>query len=182
MAAETRSAGILFISGIPGAGKTTVSRLVAARLPRSARIDGDEIHDLVVSGRLYQADGPSDEVDRQMVLRDRNISMLADNLFEAGFLPVIDDVVVYRPRLERFLSNIKSRPVFLAMLAPDITVAEQRDRDREKHVFQRWSHLDAVMRHDMAGIGYWLDSTGLTALETAAAILEGVWTHGLIAG
>src|SRR5438270_865709 len=111
--------GVLLISGVPGAGKTTVARLVAAMLPRSGLIHGDQVHELVYSGRKYQAEGPSDEVDRQMVLRDRNISMLADNLAAAGFLPVVDDVVVYRPRFERLLAGIQTRPVFLVVLAPD---------------------------------------------------------------
>src|SRR5688500_18768342 len=127
---SNRPSGVLFISGVPGVGKTTVSRLVASQLPRSALIHGDEIHALVVSGRVYPGNEPGLEADRQLLLRDRNIAVLTDNLAEFGFLPVIDDVVVYRPRLERLLACIRTRPVYMAVLAPLKAVAEQRDRDR----------------------------------------------------
>src|SRR5439155_23268042 len=121
-------------------------------------------------------ESPPNEADRQLALRDRNISMLADNLAEAGFLPLIDDVVVYRPRFERLLAGIKTRPVFMAMLAPGLDVVGQRDRHRsEKHGFDIWAHLDGMMRRDMAGIGCWIDSSRLTAEETAAALMERVW-------
>src|SRR5213596_741009 len=108
--------GVLLISGVPAAGKTTVARLLAAQLPRSGLNQGDEIHNLIVSGRKHPNESPLNEADRQLALRDRNIPMLADNLAEAGFLPLIDDVVVYRPRFERLLAGIKTRPVFMAML------------------------------------------------------------------
>jgi adenylylsulfate kinase-like enzyme len=183
----TEAAGVLLISGIPGAGKTTVSRLIAAQLPRSALISGDQVHDLVISGRRYPSEEQlggdiGQEAGRQMLLRDRNICDLANNLAGAGFLPVIDDVIVYRPRLERLVANIKVRPIYMAMLAPDLDVVEQRDRDRqEKTVFHLWSHLDDLMRQDMTGNGLWIDSTHLTAEQTADAVLARVWQEGVIA-
>jgi adenylylsulfate kinase-like enzyme len=174
--------GVLLISGVPASGKTTVAKLVAALLPRSGLIHGDDIHNLVISGRQHPDGSPPEEVDLQMVLRDRNISVLADNLAEAGFLPVIDDVVVYMPRLERLLAGIRTRPLFIAMLAPDLDAIQQRDRDRpDKHVFNIWSHLDALMRREMSGFGCWIDSTRLTPHQTAAAVMERVWSEGLVA-
>ncbi|MBA2463263.1 MAG: AAA family ATPase [Actinobacteria bacterium] len=42
--------GVVLISGVPGAGKTTVARLLAQRLPLAAHIEADEIQNLIVSG------------------------------------------------------------------------------------------------------------------------------------
>jgi adenylylsulfate kinase-like enzyme len=174
--------GVLLISGIPGAGKTTVASLIASLLPSSALIHGDKVHELVASGRVYPGIQPGPEADRQLLLRDRNIAALTNNLVKAGFTTVIDDVVVYKPRLERLLELITARPVHMAMLAPRIDVAEERDRLRpEKTVFHLWSHLDAVMRVDMAGTGYWIDSSQHTPEETAAEVMRRVWTEGLVA-
>src|SRR5439155_25706251 len=108
-------------------------------------------------------------------------AILADNLAAAGFLPLVDDVIVHTARLCRFLAAIKTRPVFMAILAPDIIVAARRDEERaEKHVFRRWAHLDAIMRDEMAGLGCWIDSSDLTPAETAAEVLARVWRDGLI--
>jgi adenylylsulfate kinase-like enzyme len=174
--------GVLLISGVAGAGKTTVSSLVVAQLSRSALIHGDNIHNLVVSGRKHPNEEPADEASRQLHLRDRNIAALTDNLSAAGFLTVIDDVVVYRERLLRLFALITVRPIYMAMLAPHIDVAEERDRLRsEKTVFPIWSHLDAVMRREMDGIGCWVDSSKQTPDETAAEVMARVWTEGRVA-
>jgi chloramphenicol 3-O-phosphotransferase len=166
---------------VPGAGKTTVSRLVAAGLPRSALIHGDDIHNLVVSRRRHPQEEPAEEADRQLELRDRNISALVDNLAEAGFLPIVDDVVVYRSRLTRLSDGMKARPIYMAVLAPDLEIVRTRDGARpDKSVFHLWSHLDNVMRQEIMGIGCWIDSSQQTPAETAAEVMQRVWNEGLI--
>ena len=39
--------GVFLISGIPGAGKTTVARLLASQFPLGAHIEADEIQNLI---------------------------------------------------------------------------------------------------------------------------------------
>src|SRR5436305_10157075 len=97
---------VFLITGIPGAGKTTVSKVLARRFPSAAHIEADQIQKLVVSGRLWPGQEPHDEAMRQLALRARNCALLAESFHEAGFVPVVDDVVVGPRRLEIYTSGI----------------------------------------------------------------------------
>ncbi len=162
---------IFIVSGIPGAGKTTVSGLLARRFDRGVHLEADIFQRLIVTGGLWAGEEPRDEAWRQLRLRSKHVAMLADSFLEADFTPVIDDVVVGQ-RLLEVLEDIKSRPLFFVLLLPRLEVVEQRDRDREKHVFEIWGHLDEVARTETPKQGLWLDSSDMTAEETVDEILQ----------
>ena len=60
------------ITGIPGAGKTTVARLLAERLERAVVIEGDLLQGWIVSGNVWPAQEPAAESSRQIHLNMRN--------------------------------------------------------------------------------------------------------------
>ena len=164
--------GVFLISGVPGAGKTTVAGLLARQFPLGAHIEADEIQNLIVSGGLHPQEQPRDEALRQLRLRTRSVSVLADTFASAGVVPVIDDTVVDRQRLEDYLADLQTRPLRLVLLSPPLAIALARDRQRGyKEVGQIWAHLDAVMREEMVGLGLWLDTSAQTPEQTLAAIL-----------
>lgn len=163
---------IFIVSGIPGVGKTTVSRLLARRFDRGVHLEADIFQKMIVTGGRSPNEEPEEEAWEQLRLRSRNIAMVADSFLEAGFWPVIDDVVVGL-RLNDVLEDIESRPIYFVLLLPRLEVVEQRDRDRdEKHVFDIWNHLDEVARTETPREGLRIDSSDLTAEETVDEILR----------
>jgi len=109
---------VILLTGIPGAGKTTVSNALASRFERGVAIESDWLQEIIVSGGLWPDEEPHDEAERQLTLKAQNAALLADRFADAGFLPVIDDVIPGTHRLGIYLEALSSRPVVLVVLAP----------------------------------------------------------------
>ena len=154
------------VTGIPGAGKTTISHALAARFPRGAHIEADRLDECIVSGGA-----PVDDPKR-LALRARNAALLAESFHDAGFIPVIDDVVVGPRRWALYRRRLRARPLHLVVLAPPLEVALERDELRSyKRVGPRWAHLDAELRSRLAGRGLWLDTAEMSPTEAVDEIL-----------
>lgn len=164
--------GAILISGIPGSGKTTIARRVAAEFERSAHLEGDLISfRFIVSGLVPPQGPPLDEAWRQLELRRKNACLLAESFAEAGFIPVIDDVIVTPDVLDLHRRRLMTRPLRLVQLTPSLEVVEQRDAERHKQVFHLWSHLHDDLHQRMPRVGFWLDNSELTESETVHAII-----------
>ncbi len=169
---------VLVVSGIPGAGKSTIAALLARRFARSVHLEADVLQGLIVSGGLWPDGQPAEEATRQLRLRGRNVALLADSFFEGGFTVVIDDVVI-GSRLDELRSDLRSRPLFFVLLVPRLEAVRQRNSQRpDKNVFDAWKHLDEVTRRETPRLGLWLDTSYLTAEESANEIMRRVWEEG----
>jgi predicted kinase len=167
--------GCLIVTGMPGAGKSTVTRLVAAQLPRSARLDGDVLNQMIVSGRVWALGEPADEAARQVALCNRNLCALAANFADAGFTPVIDWMIPSREQLDLFTGLLAPRPVQFVVLAPGIKACRYRNTIRdpaERFDFDDYENLEAGMKRELGETGWWFDTSALTPAKTAEKIIR----------
>lgn len=165
---------IWLISGVPGAGKTTLARALAQTFDAAAHVEGDRLARSLVSGAVLPGDEPAEESERQMELCIRNQCLLARSFAEAGFTPVLDYVVLTRHLLDAYRHYLAGGVLRFVTLAPPLEVALERDGDRgEKSMGDRILALDALMREQLSAIGLWLDNGALTVEETVAAVLDG---------
>ncbi|MEV1046327.1 AAA family ATPase [Streptomyces sp. NPDC049916] len=165
------AAGVILLSGIPGSGKSTVAAALAARFAASAHIEVDALQDLIVSGGRLPTPERDEEADRQIFLRARGACLLAGSFVAAGFLPVVDDVVVRRAHLDFYRRWMTPRPPHFVVLAPGAAKAAERNRARDKTLTTDWSFLETAMREELADEGIWIDNAGLTVDRTVDAVL-----------
>lgn len=163
---------IWIINGIPGAGKSTVSRALCARFSRSVHIEGDRLQEFIISGSVPPGGTPPDEENRQIHLNVRNQCLLASSYLEAGFTPVIDYILTSRSRLDEYRRQLGGCALHLVTLDPGADVALRRDQERaEKTIGARWSHLRDEIAAELSGIGLWMDSGAMSVEQTVAKIL-----------
>ncbi len=109
-----------------------------------------------------------------MRLCNENLCGLAANFADAGFTPVIDWVVPDRQQLDLYREALSRRRLLVVALAPGIDICRYRDAIRdpqEQFSFDGYETLMASMRGSYGTIGWWIDTSDLTADETARQIL-----------
>ncbi|MGW4030373.1 AAA family ATPase [Streptomyces sp. NPDC004838] len=170
-----RAAAVL-ITGIMASGKSTVAQALAERLPRAAHVRGDAFRRMMVSGRAEMTSDEADEAMAQLRLRHRLSATAADLYAEAGFTAVVQDIVI-GDALPSYLALVRTRPLYVIVLAPGPDAVAAREEGRAKTGYGGgWTveSLDAVLRERTPRLGLWLDTGELTVKETVDAILSGL--------
>jgi predicted kinase len=170
---DGRGAAVHLITGVQAAGKSTVAQALAERLPRSAHVRGDAFRRFIVGGRAEMSPTPSAEALAQLRLRYRLAAGAADTYAEAGFSVVLQDVVLGQ-MLPWLVTQIRTRPLYVVVLAPQPKVIAEREMGRAKKAYGAFTvdDLDRALREETPRIGLWLDSSGQTVEETVDEILE----------
>ncbi|MDF3147636.1 MULTISPECIES: AAA family ATPase [unclassified Streptomyces] len=170
--------GVVLVTGVMAAGKSTVAQALAERLPRAAHVRGDVFRRMIVSGRVEYEPGAGEaqggEGEAQLRLRYRLSAATADAYAAAGFTAVVQDVVLGAD-LAAYVRLVRTRPLYVVVLAPSAVAVAAREAGRAKTGYGAWTveQLDGELRADTPRIGLWVDSSELTAGETVEAILAG---------
>jgi predicted kinase len=169
--------GCVIVSGMPAAGKSTVTALAARLLPRAAQVKGDTVNLMILGGRVSFMGKPRDEARRQDELCNRNMCALANNFVDFGFTVLMDTVVADRAELDFLLTLLSPRPVRLVTLAPGVEVCQHRNATRapeERFEFDGYHQLEADMQRELGEAGWWFDTSALTPSETAEQLVREV--------
>ena len=155
---------------MPGAGKTTITSLVAGLMPRAAQVSGDDVNVMIRSDFVCFMGQPTEAALRQDELCNRNMCSLANNFIDFGFTVLMDTVLADRSELDFFIALMSPRPVRLVVLAPGIAVCKDRNAGRDPETqfeFDGYERLEADMRREFGDIGWWLDTSAENAGQTA---------------
>jgi chloramphenicol 3-O-phosphotransferase len=165
-------AAAYLLSGVPGAGKSTVARVLALHFDRSAHIDIDMVyHHFTVAGLVPPAE-PASEAGGQALLAAVNAGSMARNYVAAGFVCVLEGAITTRSHVLACQQAIAPHPLHLVVLAPPARVSDERDARRSgKHVAAHFRHLRPVLGSELAGLGLWIDNSNQSPLGTAQMIL-----------
>jgi predicted kinase len=169
--------GCVIVTGMPGAGKTTVSSLAARLMPRAAHVDGDAVNLMIRSGFVWFSGKPTDDALRHDELCNRNLCSLANNFIDFGFTVLLDTVLADRSELDFFLALMSPRPVRLIVLDPGVEVCKHRNAGRDPETqfeFHGYERLEADMKREFGDTGWWLDTSALNADQTAEILVTGM--------
>jgi chloramphenicol 3-O-phosphotransferase len=173
--------GIIVVTGIMAAGKSTVSQLLAERFERGVHVRGDVFRRMVVSGRAEMSPDPSAEAMRQLRLRYRLAAETAEAYCEAGFQVVVQDNYIGRA-LGEFVDMIRHRPLYVVALCPNPETVAGREAGRAKTGYGAFSveGFYRLFHEETPKIGLWLDNSEQTPEETVSEILARVEAEGRI--
>lgn len=178
----TGDGGVLVVTGISAAGKSTVAQAIAERIQRSVHLRGDTFRRMIVNGQAEMCKETTREALAQLRLRHRLTAAIADAYHDSGFTVIVQDVLL-GGHLTEFTETIRARPLAVVVLAPNRDVVEARERARNKTGYgpaSRPGDLDDVLRAETPKIGLWLDNSAHTVAGTACEILDRAWSAGRI--
>lgn len=172
--ASERGARTWIITGMPGAGGSTVSAGLAGALPRAARVAADDVSRMIRSGAVWPLGHPADEAARQVALCHRNIGALTRNFVTAGFDTVVDCVLPDAHHLDHLLGVLPRVPTSLVVLAPGGATCRARNAARpaaDRFEFDGPEALDRSMRDGFRDRGWWVDTASQSVDETVQLVV-----------
>ena len=162
---------VIVISGLPGAGKSTVAKRLARGFERSVHLEADQIQRMIINGgRWPDEDDIKGQI--QLRLRSRNVGLLADSFSAANFTVFVDEIYI-GDRFAHMLEDISSKPLYFVLLTPDLDHLRARNQSRmNKNVFHQSKALFDIAMNETPKRGLWLDTSQLGIEQTVDEIQQ----------
>jgi len=172
MELQERDPTIIVVSGMQGAGKSTVAALLTSRFTKGAYVPADELQRMIRRGGAWPEDREmSDEALHQLRLRLRNLCLLGRSFRDAGFTAVLDDIVIGL-RVDDLLEELRGETFAFVMLTPNLESVIEREKGRGTALHEVWAWMDAEIRERTQRIGLWLDTSAQTPEETVDEVMR----------
>lgn len=172
---------VLLLTGAPGSGKTTVSRLLAARFERAVHLESDRFFHFIESGYVEPWRPESHEQNTVVM---SVVAQAAASFARAGYLTIVDGIISPGWFLEPLRDTLHSagEAVSYAVLRAPLDVCLQRAASR---VTDRLSDPEVIEQlwGDFADLGrleaHAIDSSAGSA-EQIADLLAGRLSAGAL--
>lgn len=159
---------LYIITGPAGVGKSTVSKGVASSLEKSVLIEGDDIYNQFVGGRIspWKENAP-------LNLFWENCIMLIDNYLKNGY-DVVFNYIIKEKQFNKLKMMFKNYEIKFTVLLVDEETIIKRDKERplDCQMGERSLILLNEFKNQNYNENYILDSTNLTIDQTVNEVLK----------
>ena len=121
---------IVFVTGAPGSGKSSVARGLAEKYARGLHLQVDQLREMMVSGLALPGGEWSEEKTLQFQWARQTASFMAELYAAHGVTVIIDDVSVPAFFPEQYAELFQKPDVKRVLLLPDLPALIERIQQR----------------------------------------------------